>query len=222
MSKVVIAEERYQLHVMLLDVGPAPWRRLLVRPETTIDELHRLILRCMAWEESAWHAFRIHGTLHFGRRSGYGGSDPGGTADTALSRFRLIPGERFSYDYGDWRCQLRLEKIVVANPSRFWPVCIGGKWGAPPEQSGGGFPYMNCRQRIRYPSETIDLLVDLVDAPLAEPFENIGQFRARLKNIAAWSRWMHFDRRQLNASFRSVSLAWDEERDDEISFAIGG
>jgi Plasmid pRiA4b ORF-3-like protein len=148
MSDVVVSDERYQLHVMLLDVSPAPWRRLLIRPETTIDELHRLIQRCMAWDERAWHAFRIHGTVQFGRRSGYGGSDPDGTADTALLHFRLIPGERFCYDYGDWRCQLRLERIVVVPRPRVWPVCMGGKWGAPPEQSGGGFCYMNCRQRM--------------------------------------------------------------------------
>ncbi len=222
MSNVVVAEERYQLHVMLLDVGPAPWRRLLIRPDTTIDELHRLVQRCMVWDERAWHEFRIHGTLQFGRRSGYGGLDPGGTADAPLSRFRLIPGERFSYDYGNWRCQLRLEKIAVVARPRNWPVCIGGKWGAPPEASGGGFAYMNCRQRIRYPSETLDLLVDLIDAPLDEPIEDTGQFRTRLKNIAVWSRWMHFDRRQLNTSFRSVSLAGAEEKEDEISFAIGG
>jgi hypothetical protein len=218
MSDVVVSDERYQLHVMLLDVSPAPWRRLLIRPETTIDELHRLILRCMAWEESAWHAFRIHGTLHFGRRSGYGGSDPGGTADTEFSHFRLIPGERFCYEYGDWRCQLRLEKIVVVPRPRVWPVCIAGKWSAPPEGCGNGISYMNHRQRIRHPLETIDLLVDLVD----EPVEELGQFRARFKHIAAWSQWMHFDRRQLNTSFRSVSLAWDEESNDEVSFAIGG
>ena len=148
MSDVVVSDERYQLHVMLLDVSPAPWRRLLIQPETTIDELHRLIQRCMAWDERAWHAFRIHGTVQFGRRSGYGGSDPDGTADTALLHFRLIPGERFCYDYGDWRCQLRLERIVVVPRPRVWPVCMGGKWGAPPEQSGGGFCYMNCRQRM--------------------------------------------------------------------------
>jgi Plasmid pRiA4b ORF-3-like protein len=215
---VVVAEERYQLHVMLLDVGPAPWRRLLIRPDTTVDELHRLVQRCMGWDERAWHEFRIHGTLQFGRRSGYGGLDSGGTADTKLSHFRLIPGERFSYNYGNWCCQLRLEKIIVVARTRNWPVCTGGKWGAPPEASGGGFTYMNCRQRIRYPSETIDLLIDLID----DTVEQLGRFRERFENIAVWSRWMHFDRRRLNASFRSVSLAWDEERDDEISFAIGG
>ena len=88
MSQVFVAEERYQLHVMLLDVGPAPWRRLLIRPETTIDELHRLIQRCMEWDDQTWHSFRIHGTVQFGRRRGYSGSDQSGTADMALS-----PGE---------------------------------------------------------------------------------------------------------------------------------
>ena len=84
---------------MLLDVGPAPWRRLLVRPGMTIDELHRLIQLCMGWGERTWHEFWFHGTIHFGRRAGYGGLDPSGTADTMLSSFCLTPGERFRYDY---------------------------------------------------------------------------------------------------------------------------
>jgi hypothetical protein len=37
MTDVVAPEERYQLHLLLLDVGPSPWRRLLIRPDTTVD-----------------------------------------------------------------------------------------------------------------------------------------------------------------------------------------
>lgn len=107
--------------------------------------------------------------------------------------------------------------MVVPRP-RVWPVCIAGKWSAPPEGRGNGISYMNNRQRIRHPLETIDLLVSLVD----EPVEELGQFRARFKHIAAWRQWMHFDRRQRNTSFRRVGLAWDEENEDEVSFAIGG
>ena len=218
MSQVFVAAERYQLHVMLLDVGPAPWRRFLIRPETTIDKLHRLIQRCMEWDDQTWHSFRIHGTVQFGRRRGYSGSDQSGTADMALSRFCVIPGERFCYDYGSWRCQLRLEKIVVVHQPRFWPVCIAGKWSAPPEACGDGRSYMTHRERIRCPTETIDLCVDLVDDGPEDP----ARFREQLKKIIAWSRWMHFDRRQLNTNLRSLPLAWEEEKDDAFSFAIGG
>lgn len=218
MSKAVVSEERYQLHVMLLDVGPAAWRRLLIRPDMTIDELHRLIQLCMGWSEENWHEFRIHGAAQFGRRRGYGGSDPSGTADKTLSSFCLIPGERFRYDYGGWRCQLRLEKVVAVERPRAWPVCSGGKWSAPPEHCGDGWSYMTHRQRIRYPSEVIDLFADLIE----EPPEDARRFRERAKRIIAWSLWMHFDRRQLNTSLRSATLAWNEEMDDAFSVAIGG
>ena len=217
MSKVVVSEERYQLHVMLLNVGPAPWRRLLIRPNTTIDELHRLIQLCMGWEEEAWHEFRIHGALQFGRRRGYGGSDPSGTADKTLASFCLIQGERFRYDYGGWRCQLRLEKVVVVDHHRAWPVCTGGKWGTPPERCGDGWSYMIHRDRIRHPAEAIELFADLID----EPPDDARQFRERAKKIIAWSRWMHFDRCQLNTKLHSATLTWDEEMDDAFPFAIG-
>jgi hypothetical protein len=217
MAKVTIPEERYQLHVMLLDVCSAPWRRMLVRPDMTIDELHRLIQLCMGWGEATWHEFRIHGTIQFGRRRGFGGSDPSGTADRALSSFCLIPGERFRYDYGGWRCQLRLEKVVVVEHPRASPVCTGGRWSTPPEHCGDGWCYMTHRERIRHPSEFIDLFADLVD----EPPEDAGRFRERAKRIIAWGLWMHFDRRQLNTNLCSAKLAWDEEIDDVFSVAIG-
>ncbi|WP_370516195.1 hypothetical protein [Novosphingobium sp. 18052] len=85
-------------------------------PETTIDELHWLIQLCMGWGEHSWHEFRIHGNLQFVRRRGYGGTDPSGTADRRLSSFCLIAGERFRYDYGGWRFQFRLEKVVMVEP----------------------------------------------------------------------------------------------------------
>jgi hypothetical protein len=217
MAKAVVSEERYLLHLMLLDVGPAPWRRLLIQPDTTIDELHRLIQLCMGWREETWHEFRIHGTVQFGRRRGYGGSDPSGTAGNTLASFCLIPGERFRYDYGSWRCQLRLEKVVAVDRPRARPVCTGGNWGTPPEHCGDGWSYLTHRQRIRHPSEAIDLFADLIN----EPPEDAGRFREQAKRIIAWSRWMHFDRSQLNTSLRSASLAWDEEMDDVFSFTNG-
>ena len=217
MVQVGFFEERYQLHVLLLDVGPAPWRRLLVRLETTIDELHRLIQLCMGWDERTWHEFWLHGNVYFGRRAGYGGTDPSGTADKPLSSFCLIPGERFRYSYGSWHCQIRLEKIIAADHPRSWPVCIGGKWGAPPEHCRDGLSYMNHRERIRYPFEVIDLLVDLTE----EPDEDPARFRARAMRIIEWGGWMNFDRNKLNARLCTATLTWREDIDNVFSIAIG-
>lgn len=111
---------------------------------------------------------------------------------------------------------------MVTRRPRTFPVCIGGRWNAPPEHCGNGEAYMNHRERIRCPFEVIDLLADLLD----EESLDAAQFRARAKKVAVWGRWMYFDRRQLGTSLRSAILTWDEERVDEekdgaFSFATG-
>jgi hypothetical protein len=70
-----------------------------MRPDITLEALHRLIQLCMGWGDQSWHEFRIHGLAQFGRRRGYGGSDPIETADKTLSSFCLTPGERIRPPY---------------------------------------------------------------------------------------------------------------------------
>nr|KIS30375.1 hypothetical protein TQ38_23050 [Novosphingobium sp. P6W] len=102
----------------------------------------------MGWGDRSWHEVRIHGLAQIGRRRGRGGADLSETAEKKpLSSFCLTPGERIGYDYGGWRCQLCLEKVMLVERPRFGPICIGGKWRAPPEWCGSGRSYMTDRKR---------------------------------------------------------------------------
>jgi Plasmid pRiA4b ORF-3-like protein len=89
--------ELYQLRVVLCDVSPLVWRRLLIASETSVAELHEILQLAFDWSGMHLHRFRIHG-------KDYGIPQPGGISfdedarQVPLSRFRLHCGERFRYE----------------------------------------------------------------------------------------------------------------------------
>jgi hypothetical protein len=51
----------YQLKVVLLGISPMIWRRLLVRSDHTIADLHYILQIALGWIDTHLHQFRIHG-----------------------------------------------------------------------------------------------------------------------------------------------------------------
>jgi hypothetical protein len=124
------------------------WRRLLVRSDTTIAQLHHILQTVMGWEDEHLHCFRIHGKDYGIARLGgmWFADDPHAVT---LATFRLRPRERFSYVYdcGDWwQHEVRLEQVLPLEPGRAYPVCIGGQHAGPPEDSSDPAGY---RRRLR-------------------------------------------------------------------------
>lgn len=57
-----------------------------------------------------------------------------------LGGLGLRLGERFAYEYNlsaAWEVQLRVERMVQAEPGRTYPRCTGGRRAGPPEEWGG-------------------------------------------------------------------------------------
>ena len=111
-AKAAPQVEIYQLHFLLLDISPAIWRRVWVRSDNTIADLHYLIQMTMGWTDSHLHQFSLHAKT-------YGVSHPGGIffdddpQAVKLSDLTLRLKECFiyQYDFGDnWRLQIRLEQ----------------------------------------------------------------------------------------------------------------
>ena len=61
----------YQLHVWLREISPLIWRRLLVRSDSIIADLHYTLQMAMGWEGYHLHQFIIRGKR-------YGVPQPGG------------------------------------------------------------------------------------------------------------------------------------------------
>jgi Plasmid pRiA4b ORF-3-like protein len=48
----------YQLKITLCGAKPPTWRRLLIEPGTTFQDLHRIIQVAMGWQASHLHLFQ--------------------------------------------------------------------------------------------------------------------------------------------------------------------
>ena len=74
----------YQLKVVLRDVQPPVWRRVLVPADATIRTLHETVQVVMGWTNCHLHQFIIHG-------KGYGVAYEGGIPFADPGVFCLTP-----------------------------------------------------------------------------------------------------------------------------------
>jgi hypothetical protein len=131
----------YQLRVVY-GISPLFWRRLLLRADTTIADLHNILQTAFGWGGEHLHRFVIHGVE-------YGISYAGGVGfrddphRIRLAELGLRRTERFVYDYDStdgWRLDLRLERVLAVDPGRVYPCCIGGRRAARRRTAAGRVP----------------------------------------------------------------------------------
>jgi hypothetical protein len=144
----------YQLKVWLQGISPMVWRRLLVRSDSTIVDLHYTIQIAIGWSDVHLNRFHIHGQ-DFGVYHDGGICFADNPEKVPLSAFGFRTRGRFlyEYDFGDeWLHEVRIEKRLSLDPKKTYPVCIDGKHAAPPEDFGGAQAYMQMRQELKYRS----------------------------------------------------------------------
>lgn len=134
----------YQLKVVLRGISPMIWRRLLLRSDQSIADLHYAIQISLGWSDSHLHRFHIHG-------KDYGVAHAGGITfnddpeEVHLADFGFRLRERLLYEYDlhdNWEHDVRLEKVLPWDTRLVYPVCTGGQRLAPPEDCGGARVYM--------------------------------------------------------------------------------
>jgi hypothetical protein len=104
----------YQLRLVLRGISPLIWRRILVRSDSTIADLHATLQLALGWSDDHLHRFVAHGRE-------YGISYAGGLSlhddphEVRLADLGLRAGERFRYEYDftdGWRHDVRVEAIL--------------------------------------------------------------------------------------------------------------
>jgi Plasmid pRiA4b ORF-3-like protein len=198
--------EIYQFHVWLRGISPLIWRRLLLRSDQSIADLHYALQLAFDWSDSHLNRFRIHGkdfgVYHIG---GPVFDDDASTVRMVDLQFRL--GERFlyEYDFGDcWEHQVRLERIRPPEPERLYPVCIGGRRAVPPEDCGGVWAFQQHRDEAPWRAQK--LLVEI--AACARERDTIA-LRDLAEEIAPLQTWLtldRFDRRTVNRRLRQYAI----------------
>src|SRR5215468_3048961 len=78
----------YQLRIVLRDISPLIWRRLLVHSDTTLAHLHHMLQILFAWSDEHLRHFHIFGKDY--------GSNAADTRHVTLQSFAFQLGERFA------------------------------------------------------------------------------------------------------------------------------
>jgi hypothetical protein len=163
------------------------------------------------------HHFRIHGKeygcAHVG--SPHVEDDP---HHVPLGQLRLHRGERFTYVYNfidDWVCDLRLEAVLPLDSRGHYPVCLGGKRAAPPEDCGGAWAYLQRVDRHHVPLEAMAVVATVLkrllkaddQTTIRQIIGNQETFRAAVDQLDAYLQFRpeHFDRRDVNHQLRALS-----------------
>jgi hypothetical protein len=204
--------EVYQLHVWLREITPLIWRRVLVRSDSTIADLHQTLQIAMGWDDAHLHRFRIRGKDYgLSRIGGLGFRDD--PHRVRLGDFHFRPNERFlyEYDFGDlWQHVVRVERRLPWDDKRTYPVCIGGQRRAPPEDCGGPWAFMALQDEYS-PGYFLDRYADLLESVRAGDLDEARDQLAELEPLREWLELEHFARRQVNRRLKLYALgdeAW--------------
>ncbi len=146
----------YQLKITLLGMQTPIWRRLQIRGDFTLADLHDTIQAAMGWTDSHLHEFLI-GEARYGEpdlEEEYAANiqDEG---EVILYQVLGVEGMRFRYvyDFGDdWQHDVLVEQILPPDPDLTVPICTDGQRACPPEDVGGVPGYEHFLEAMADPS----------------------------------------------------------------------
>jgi Plasmid pRiA4b ORF-3-like protein len=144
-----------QIKIKLLGVTKPPvWRRVQLRADTRLDQLHEIIQAALGWENYHLHAFTF-GEEEFGPR------DPELMLDFSDER-KVTLGEltdigerlRYTYDFGDnWEHEILVEDLLDPDPDTHYPILVAAKGACPPEDCGGTWGYADLKAILADPND---------------------------------------------------------------------
>jgi len=205
--------EVYQLRVYVRSVSPMVWRRLLVRSDSTIADLHHTLQAVMEWHDAYLHHFLIRG-----KRYGIARIGTWGFMDRAdrvqLQHFNWRLNEKFLYEYNyydEWQLVIRVEARLPLALDEAYPRCIGGKRAAPLEDCGGAWRFMELKQHYS-PLFILERFQTILGDPDLE--ETRWDYAGEIKQLLYWLDIDHFDRRTVNRRLREFFNKESETEED--------
>lgn len=122
-----------------LEEYPEVSRRLAVRGDQTLADLHEELRRAFEWSDDHLYSFWLDGKFWGGKESEYTSPvepEPGvKTTDIEVARLDLEAGQEIAYvfDFGDeWRVRLRLAELHPAGDESY-PLTLERHGKAPPQ-----------------------------------------------------------------------------------------
>lgn len=187
------------------------WRRLLVRSDSTIADLHYTLQIAFGWSDEHLNRFHIHGQ-DYGVYHDGGINFPSNAAQVRLCDFKFRNNERFLYEYdfgNGWQHEVRVDARLTPEDKRTYPCCVGGRRRVPPEDCGGPLAFMTRRDEI--PLQVEDLFEEIRVDLETNDLEDIRLVVDDIEELCDWLTLDRFDRRAVNRRLKQYATndeAW--------------
>ena len=179
----------YQLKITLRDCQPPIWRRIIVRADMKLDQLHRIIQIVMGWTDSHLHQFVADGVCYGVPDREYEDSKMENEKRHSVADLAPALEARFAYEYdfGDnWKHEVALEKILPPDAAFKHPVCLAGANACPPEDCGGSYGYANFVDALADPKhEEHESMKEWIGGAWDAARFSLADVNARLKWVKA-------------------------------------
>jgi hypothetical protein len=181
----------YQLKMTLDSIRPPIWRRVQVRSNISLGELHDIIQSAMGWQGGHMHQFVVGNTY-------YSEPDPEFDAEdeNKAKLSKVAPSEKskfkYEYDFGDgWDHTILVEKILPAEADIHYPRCLTGKRACPPEDCGGPYMYPEFLDAIANPAneQHADML-EWVGGKFDPEYFDLAEVNAALQSPGNREMWI--------------------------------
>lgn len=142
-----------QLKITLEHTQPAIWRRILVKNNITMLELHHINQAAMGWENCHLFEFNANG-YKIGLPDKEFGPDVIEAVRVKLNDLLSEKGDtiEYLYDFGDsWEHQIKAEKFLPEDKTLKYPLCTDGELACPPEDCGGFPGFYNMLEILKNP-----------------------------------------------------------------------
>ncbi|MGC5583791.1 plasmid pRiA4b ORF-3 family protein [Ornithinimicrobium sp. W1665] len=126
---------------------PPVWRRLVLRGDLMLDEVHEILQAAFGWQDYHLHTFwpgphkRVWRGPSFLTEFDLSEGEEGVLeSEVQLDQLLREPGDRlfYTYDFGDdWTHTLKLESVGPLDEEAPTAVCTGGRMAGPLEDCGG-------------------------------------------------------------------------------------
>lgn len=194
----------YQFRLTVAEISPLIWRRIWIRGDQTLADLHYTIQITMDWTDSYLNQFLLRGQHYCVYK--IGGFVMQDAHQIYLDDLALRPNEWFQYQYNmyvPWRVQIRYEKMVPYQAKYIYPYCVSGKYPGPVEQYSGPDEYQ--AKRDRYNEDYFGLI--LLNALIHHPDQTVKEvFGDEYDLFKFWVREHRFDRKQINETLKTYSV----------------
>ena len=187
-----MSKKVYQVKITLKGIKPAIWRRILVGPDTSLVDFHRIIQTTMGWTNSHLHLFK-KGHEEYTPKE-FEVEDTKNSRAFKLNKLLKCETDRilYEYDFGDgWEHDILLEKIVEVDEKEQVPKCLKGKRNCPPEDCGGIWGYNDFLQIISDPKhEQYEEMMDWWGDEFDPEYFNINDINSLLRQKDYGCIWL--------------------------------